>query len=76
MVGMAVGALLSGILHLPETWAVFVGALLSSIGLFWAGISIKRTGMRRHLYWIPMEYWAVATIIMGLCQIPKMCGMG
>ncbi len=66
------GGLLFG--QLPQNWTMILSSVLASAALVAAGMFLRKKGVRRHLYWIPMEYWSVATAIMGLSYVPRLFG--
>jgi hypothetical protein len=73
LLAYAVGGFVFG-LFMPAHVAMILSSIAASAALIAAGLFFKKRGKRRHLYWIPMEYWSVATAIMGMAYIPKLFG--
>jgi hypothetical protein len=59
---------------LPEAAVNFISALVSAVSLAAAGLYFKGNNVRRHLYRIPMEVWAIAAAVIALLEIPAMFG--
>ncbi|MBS2003253.1 MAG: hypothetical protein U0103_25995 [Candidatus Obscuribacterales bacterium] len=55
----------------PDNAINFISALTTAIVLAAAGLELRRREIRRHLYWIPMEYWAIGAGIFAMTCIPK-----
>ncbi len=58
----------------PESGVEFLSFLATTIALAAAGLLFRKWNMRRHLYFIPMEYWSIASGIAALAVVPKMFG--
>jgi hypothetical protein len=57
---------------LPEATMAFASLILSTACLAGMGMFLRAKNKSRHLYWIPMEVWSVATFIGALSQLPKL----
>ncbi|HEY9776618.1 MAG TPA: hypothetical protein V6C81_22840 [Planktothrix sp.] len=58
----------------PESTGTFATFLMAAVALGAVGMFLRSKQLARHLYWIPMEGWAVVSAVVALLQIPKMIG--
>ncbi len=55
---------------MPPNALNFITALTTAVILAAAGMELRRREVRRHFYWIPMEYWSIAAGAIALACVP------
>lgn len=51
---------------MPSNAYAGIGAIISAVLLAAVGVQLRKRNIRRHLYWIPMEYWSVVALLTAM----------